>query len=207
MSLENPELSELEQNKRQAALVVAQQYQFAHRALEVRGLEALKRDAQRAKDEGNHRYRGWLVETYFLAIELWEESLQAPKIGSSRDLVIDLRPRPKPAEPKPTIPRPDKPIPALPIAKMQGEAVRSEEEIFDDKRKGTIARQLSGEVDLDGKEPEEFPIESFFTNRSEIVITDRTPGVFGRYYKHPLDRSPRVFRDNKQPHTSQKFKK
>ena len=207
MSLENPELSELEQNKRQAALVVAQQYQFAHRALEVRGLEALKRDAQRAKDEGNRRYRGWLVETYFLAIELWEESLQAPKIGSSRDLVIDRRPRPKPAEPKPTIPRPDKPIPALPIAKMQGEAVRSEEEIFDDKRKRTIARQLSGEVDLDGKEPEEFPIESFFTNRSEIGITDRTPGVFGQYYKHPLDRSPRVFRDNKQPHTSQKFKK
>ncbi len=202
MSLENPELSELEQNKRQAALVVAQQYQSSHR-----GLEALRRDAQKAKDEGNRRYRGWLVETYFLAIELWEESKQAPKIGSSRDLVIDRRPRPRPAEPKPTMPRPDKSIPALPIAKMQGEAVRSEEEIFGDKRKRTIARQLSGEVDLDGKDPEEFPIELFFTDTSEIDIVEKTPGVFGQYYQHPSDRSPRHFREDKQPRVSQKFKK
>lgn len=203
MSLENPELSELEQNKRQAALVVAQQYQSSHR-----GLEALKRDAQKAKDKGNRRYRGWLVETYFLAIELWDESLATPKIGASQDLVIDRRPRPKPAEPKPTIPIPDKPVRALPIAKAaQTKPPKPQDDIFSERRKAKIARQLSGEVDLDSKASEEFPIELFFTDRSEIAITDRTPGVFGQYYHHPLDRSPRMFREDKQPRTSQKFKK
>lgn len=200
----NPEnqLSELEQNKRQAALVVAQQYQASHR-----GLEVLKRDAQRAKAEGNRRFRGWLVETYFLAIELWQESLATPKIGPSQDLVLDRRPRPKPTEPKPTVPRPEKPIKALPISQAQATPAKPKAEIFNSNRKAAISRELSGEVNFNGKASEEFPIELFFSDRSEIIITDRTPGVFGQYYQHPFDQSPRVFREDKQPRTSQKFKK
>lgn len=200
----NPEgqLSKLEQNKRQAALAVAQQYQSSHRRLEV-----LKHDAQKAKEEGNRRYRGWLVETYFLAIELWEEALAAPKIGALQDLVIDRRPRPKPVEPKPTIPRPDKPIRALPISKAaQARPIKPQAEIFSERKKAKIARQLSGEIDLDGKGPEEFPIELFFSDTSEITVTDRTPGVFGQYYHHPSDKSPRIFTEDKTPRTSRKHK-
>ncbi len=203
--MSNPEnqLSELEQNKRQAAITVAHQYRSSHR-----GLEALKQDAQRAKEEGNRRFRGWMVETYFLAIELWKESLATPKIDPLRDFVIDRHPRPKPAEPKPTIPRIDKPVRALPISKAtQTSPPRPQDEIFSERKKAKIARELSGEVDLDGNDPEEFPVELFFSDRSEIVIVEKTPGVFGQYYQHPLDRSPRVFRDNKQPRVSQKFKK
>lgn len=203
--MSNPELpinAELHANKRRAAITVAQQYQSSYRSLEV-----LRRDARRAKEEGNRRFRGWLVETYFLAIELWEEALAAPKIGASQDLIIDRRPRPKPVEPKPTIPRPDKPIEALPISKAHSTPSKPKAEIFNDRRKQAIVRELSGVVDLDGKDPEEFPVELFFTDRSEIIVTDRAPGVFGQYYQHPFDRSPRVFRENKQPRTSQKFKK
>lgn len=204
--MSNPESltdAELYANKKRAAITVAQQYQSSYR-----GLEVLRRDARRAKEEGNRRFRGWLVETYFLAIELWEEALATPKIGSSQDLIIDRRPRPKPViEPKPTIPKPEKPIEALPISKAQATPSKPKAEIFNDRRKQTIVRELSGVVDLDGRDPEEFPVELFFTDRSEIIVTDRTPGVFGQYYHHPFDRSPRTFRENKEPRVSRKHQK
>lgn len=200
---ENPTNSELEQNKRQAALALAQQYQIVGH----RGLDRLKHDARLAQNFNQPRYRGWLVETYIRAVELWGEALAVDRIGAGRDLTLDRRPAPQP-KPKPTISGIDKPIRALPISKAaETKSSRPKTDIFSDKRKAAIDRELSGEVDLESRKPEEFPIELFFTDRSEIVVTERTPGVFGQYYQHPFDRSPRVFRDDKQPRVSRKFKK
>ena len=193
---------QLEQNQRQAALALAQLYQGTSR-----GLARLEQDYQEAQKSGKPRFHGWMVATYQRAILLWDEALSIPKIGASQDLVIDRRPRPKPQEPKPTIPRVDKPIEALPIAKAQASPARPKAEIFNERRKKVITRELSGEVDLDGKEPEVFKTEAFFTSRDEIVVTEKTPGVFGQYFQHPFDRSPKVYTDDKQPRTSPKFKK
>ncbi len=216
---EDPQFTELEQNKRQAAMALAQRYQSSSR-----GFSRLQDDADKATKCGQVRFLGWMVGTYHLAVELWDEALVADKIGAARVAIVDRRPRPKP-KPKPTIPRPENPLPAIPMAKVPEKPLKlkreprmaetSKERIerelrgdgFPTERSDQIHRELTGEVDLEPKKAEVFKMEPFFTDRDEIVVIERTPGVFGQYYQHPFDHSPRIFTDDKQPRASKKTKK
>lgn len=198
----NPEKFQpnLEDNKRQAALTLVQQYHSSGR-----GLDALKRDAAQALKSNTLRFRGWMVETYQRAVELWDEA-EISKITSGPNFLplVHHPEKPKPKT-KPTFPQPREPLPATPLGKISTKPAPKSEDIFAARRRKAIEKELSGELDLGGRE--NFPVEVFFTDTSEIVVTERTPGVFGQYYQHPLNRSPKVFREDKAPRVSRKFKK
>jgi len=208
---EIPQLSEYEQlqnNRRQAALAVVKKYKVSSR-----GFNALQRDAESAKAQSKPRFRGWMVQTYALAVELWNEEASTGDHKERVRYVFNRQPKPKP-EPKPTIPRPEMPIPALPLGKVSEIlSPASSSEIFSARRKAQIERELSGEIDIAPPATKVLPkVEQFkevplgFTH-DDIVVTERTPGVFGQVFQHPFNHSPKVFREDRQPRPSHKFKK
>ncbi len=109
---------------------------------------------------------------------------------------------------------PENPLPALPLSKASETlSLPSSQDIFSARRKAQIERELDGEVDLSTGVPKVLPkVEQFkdvplnFTH-DDIVVIERTQGVFAQVYQHPFNHSPRVFREDKQPRTSHKLKK